>query len=69
MNKDGLETPSIYRLAISPKGMTSTLAAGMPTGIVFKKFYDEFLFRVKAKGVQTIRGIEQEQNVAKPVNG
>ena len=38
MTKEGLETPSIYRLALSPKGMTSTLAACMRTGIVFKKF-------------------------------
>ena len=38
MNKEGLETPSIYKLALSPKGMTSTLAACKWTGIVFKKF-------------------------------
>ena len=49
MNKDGLETPSIYRLAISPKGMTSTLAAGMPTGIVFKKFMMNFFSESKPK--------------------
>ena len=49
MDKDGLETPSIYRLALSPKSMTSTLAACMQTVVVFKKFMTNFFSMSKSE--------------------
>ena len=48
LSDEGLETPSMYRLALSPKGMTSTLAASILTVIMFRKFVTNFFSTLKS---------------------